>query len=177
MAAGADPEDVRVCIQHAFTTGKGNTLVRLVNGAEQPIKSLLRLLETGDSSPPDSVDVFKLLFTSLRWKIDEILAVCIQVVQKKELKSLLKLLIVQFFKLEDESGNRSLDHLGEVLQVAVKYKNLEAVQELKIAGADLCRRVNTVLGQYEPKTVTCTLLHQASELQDFSMSIFFYRAV
>lgn len=55
MAAGADPENVRVCIQHAFTTGKGNTLVRLVNGAEQPIKSLLRLPETGGSSSPDSV--------------------------------------------------------------------------------------------------------------------------
>ena len=140
-----------------------------MNGAEQPIKSLLRLLETGGSSPPDSGDVFKLLFTSLRWKIDEILAVFIQVVQKKELKSLLKLLIVQFFELEDESGNKNLDHLGEVLHAAVKYNNLEAVQELRIAGADLCRRINTVLGQYEPKSVTCTLLHQASDIQDLSM--------
>jgi ankyrin repeat protein len=168
MEAGVDSEDVKACIQRAFAKGKGDILERLVRGSEQHIQSLLSLGGKGVAAPQESRETLEFLFRSFQWKVHDILAAMKQVIRQDD-QNLLQLLVEQFIQLEDEAGHQKADMLVDVLHVTVQCRNVEAVQLLLVAGAEVSRPIKASLGRHESKTVSCTLLHLAAHLQDSNM--------
>ena len=166
MEAGANSEDVRACIQYAFTKEKGDIVKCLVHGSEQHFKFLLSL--GGSSNVGPSIKTLEHILNSTIWDVNDLQTAMKEAILRNN-HALLGILIEQLLQVEDESGHDAQDWLADVLRVGVQSKDVEAVQLLVVAGADLSSRIEAILGRYEPDTVSCSLLHLAAHLGDSDM--------
>ena len=203
MQAGIDPKDVKICIQHAYTKGKLSVLQRLVSDLKEPMKLLLSLSETAATSPGQSRISTEALFKCFRWNGTNIPIAMQQVIRQSPIPSsgaadpmeapnssiyldltnggiqslLLKLLIDLFLHSNEESPKQTTEQLIDVLKVAVECGNVEGVEMLRAAGAELSGKVTAGLGRNGPGVTSYTLLHHAVKHQKSQMTAYFLKFI
>ena len=178
IKAGAASKDVEFCIQHAYTEGKMIVLERLVLDSEQLMDSLLSLVNQGAYAigPKQSGIGLEALVKSFKWnKINIIVAMKEMITQSNQ--ELLHILIDRFFQLDDGPRIQQAEHLMDVLQHAVVFGDVLAVELLRVAGVDLSRMITAVLGRHEPRKISCTLLHLAAQLQESRMLSYLFKFI
>ena len=204
MEAGIDPKDVKICIQHAYTKGKLAVMQRLVSDLEEPMKLLLSLSKKAATSPGQSRISTEALFKCFRWNGKNIPIAMQQVIRQSPIPSpgaadlidassessisldstndeiqslLLKLLIELFLHPNDGPPKQTTEQLMDVLKVAVECGNMEAVEMLRAAGAELSGRVTAGLGRNGPGVISYTLLHHAIRHRNFEMTSYFLKYI
>ena len=176
MEAGVASEDVKNCVQHAYTKGKVAVLERLVLDSEQHMESLLLLSEKGATGSGESRISLKELFRIFQWNMSNIPVAMKQAIRHKN-QELLHLLIDRFFHLDNGPRTQISEQLMVVLQVAVECGDVKAVEKLRITGVELSKPITAVLGQHESRKISCTLLHQAAQLQKSHMTSYLLRFI
>lgn len=176
MEAGVASKDVKVCIQHAYTKGKAAVLQRLILDSEQHMELLLWHGEKGATGPGESRISLEVLFGCFQWNEGNIPVVMKQAIRQSN-RELLQLLIDRFFCLGDGPRTQIAEQLMVVLQVAVECGDVHAVELLQITGVELSRPITAVLGRHESREVSCTLLHQAAQLQNPHMTSYLLRFI
>ena len=110
------------------------------------MKSLLSVSEKGATGPGESRISLEGLFKSFQRKKSNIPVAMKQVIRQSK-RELLHLLIDRFFHLDDGPQKQTAEELMDVMQVAVKCGDVEAVELLQITGIELSKPVTAVLGQ------------------------------
>ncbi|KAI4134579.1 MAG: hypothetical protein LQ347_001395 [Umbilicaria vellea] len=176
IEAGVASEDVKVCIQHAYTKGKVTVLESLVLDSEQHMESLLSLCEKGATGSGEPRLSLEELFRSFQWNKGNLPLAMKQVVRHRHQK-LLHILIDRFLHLHNKPRTQISEQLMAVLQVAVECGDVQAVVLLQITGIKLSRPITAVLGRHKSRKISCTLLHQAVQLQNSHMTSYLLRFI
>ena len=174
--AGAASKDVESCVQHAFTQGKTTILERLVLDSEQLMGLLLSLSNQGGTGLRRSRTGLEALLKSFKWNKRNILVAMKQMIRQSN-QECLHILIDRFFRLDEGPRTQQADHLMGVLQVAVEYGDVPAVELLRDTGVDLSSAITAVLGRHEPRKISCTLLHLAAHFQKSQMISYLFRFI
>ena len=206
LEAGFDWKDVKLCIQHAYTKGKLPVMRRLVSDLEEPMKLLLSLSKKVATSPGQPRISTEVLFECFRWNKENIPIAMQQVIRQSHIPSsgavdhidawasptpsiyldlpddgiqslLLKLLTDLFFHLNDGPQKQTTEQLMDVLKVAVECENVQAVEMLRAAGAELSGTITVVLSRDEPGKTSYTLLHHAVQHQKPKMTSYFLKYI
>ena len=173
MKAAVAQKDLKACIQLALT--KGETVV-LQKFAEQDLETVLSLGGTGAHSSSILQTSFESLLKSFLWNANNLSQAMIQAIRQKNMK-LFHLLMQQFDLLDGKSRKETADKLPGVLQIAVEHQKVEAVKSLQANVVDIAAPIIAQLGQDEPTSTSCTLLHQAVHLNALGITSLLLRDI
>ena len=176
MEAGAASKDVEACIQHAYTKRKTAVLQRLVLDSEQAMGFLLSLSEKSATGSEQSQISSKVLFKCFHWNKSNISVAMKQAIKQSDRESL-QLLIDRFFHLTEGPRTQTAEQLMDVLQIAVEYEDIQAVELLRIAGIELSGTIPAALGRSRSKETSYTLLHHAVQHKKSQMTSYLLKFI
>ncbi|MCJ1439804.1 MAG: hypothetical protein MMC23_000285 [Stictis urceolatum] len=172
LEAGVNENDIEKSIRQAIIRGEGLILTRLVNQSSSLVIYALSLKRTPNEDETLTTEAQKLLICNFEWGLEDVLQAIKLVIQLKK-RSLCQVLIEQSLLIEDGSVFEKAARLTDLLAHAVRYHDLEALQMISTAGADLTKPVTVMVsstpGASNKDVKSMSLLHLAAYFQDLDI--------